>query len=185
MRTYTKFILLSPVAVVLAGGLLLVGGCLSTPRDFSSPHTGIQVVDQNGAPMSGLEVSRDWYDSDVGKNGDDNAVFDQNGTYKFPKIPAKVGLFTGAWEKTYSHLGMCAEGSGTYTEVFIRFHDRYDVLPQGKPLHAVGQDGALQDSDGVWFSAHLDSGSNTLVELTFPSKTQSINYVLSAKPQAH
>jgi len=183
MRTYTKFILLSPVAVVLASGLLLVGGCLSTPRDFSSPPTSIRVIDQSGAPMSGLEIGRDWYDSDSGTDGSDEAVTDQTGSFHFAKVPAKVGLFTGAWRKTYSHLGMCGEGSGTDTKIYVRFHGRYDVLPQGKPLHAVGEHGARQDSDGVWFLSDLDSGSNTLVSLTFPSKAKSIDYVLSAKPQ--
>ena len=184
MRTYTKFILLSPVAVVLAGGLLLVGGCLSIPRDFSSPPTSIRVVDQSGAPMSSLAVSRYWYDSDFGTDGTEEAVTDQTGSFHFAKIPAKVGLFTGAWRKTYSHLGMCGEGSGTDTTISVHFHGRYDVLPQGKPLHAVGQYGARQDSDGVWFESHLDNGSNTFVYLTFPQKAKSIDYVLSAKPQS-
>ena len=183
MRTYTRFILLSPIAVVVAGGLLFVGGCLSTPRDFSSPPASIRVIDQSGAPMSGLEVGRNWCDSDVGTNGSDEAVTDGTGSFHFARVPAKVGLFTGVWEKTYSHLGMCAEGSGTYTELHVRFHGRYDVFPQGKPLHAVGREGAQQDSDGVWFSANLDSGSNTLVNLTFPPKAKIIDYVLSAKPQ--
>jgi len=184
MRTYTKFILLSPVAIVLAGGLLFVGGCLSTSRDFSSPPTSIRVVDLSGAPMSSLEVGRHWYDSDSGSNGSDEAVTDQSGTFHFSKVPADIGLFTGAWRKTYSHLGMCGVGSGTYTEIYVRFHGRYDVLPRGKPLHTVGKYGARQDSDGVWFTSDLDNGSNTLVSLTFPSKAKSIDYVLSAKRQA-
>ena len=182
MRAYTKFILLSPVAVVLAGGLLFVGGCLSTPRDFSSPPASIRVIDQSGAPMSGLEVGRHWYDSDSGTDGSDEAVTDQTGSFHFAKVPATVGLFTGAWRKTYSHLGMCGVGSGTYTEIYVRYHGLYDVVPKGKVLHPVGQYGAQQDSDGIWFAASPDSGSNTFVELTFPSKTKSIDYELSSKP---
>src|ERR1039458_3165733 len=161
MRTYTKFILLSPVAVVLTGGLLLVGGCLSTPRDFSSPPTSIRVIDQSGAPMSGLEVGRHWYDSDSGADGSDEAVTDQTGSFHFAKVPAKIGLFTGAWRQTYSHLWMCGVGSGTYTEMYVRYHGLYDVVPKGKALHPVGQ--SQQDPDGVWFVASPDSQSNTLV----------------------
>ena len=181
MRLITKFGIMSGSTIVLAGVLLFAGGCLSTPRDFSSPAATVRVVDQSAAPITGLEVSRCWYDSDVGKDGRDSATPGQSGAYIFPKIPADVGLFTGAWRKTYSHLGMCGAGSGTYTTISIRFPGRYDVLPRDKPLHPVGQ--SHQDPDGVWFISDLDSNSNTLVSLTFPSKSKSIDYVLSARHQ--
>lgn len=183
MRSPHKILLVSFGFIAIAGGLLYAVGVLSTPRDFSSPPTSIRVVDQSGAPMSGLEVSRDWYDSDSGTDGRDKEVTDQTGSFHFAKVPASVGLFTGAWRKAYSHLGMCAEGSGTCTEIYVRFRGHYGVLPRDKPLHPVGQHGAQQDSDGVWFDSRLDSQSNTLVSLTFPSKAKSIDYVLSAKRQ--
>jgi hypothetical protein len=179
MRASTKFMLLSPVAVLITGGLMLLGGCLSTPRDFSSPPASIRVIDQSGAPMSGIEVGRHWYDSDSDTNGSDKAVTDQGGSFLFFKIPADIGLFTGAWRKTYSNLGMCSVGSGTYTVIDVRYRGLYDVVPKGKPLHPVGQ--SQKDPDGVWFVASRDSQSNTLVELTFPSKTKIIAYELSSK----
>lgn len=184
MRTKNKILILSPLAVVLGCGLLLFVGVLSTPRDFSSPPTGIRVVDQSGSPMRDIEVSRKWIDSDCLKDGSEVMATDQTGTAQFAKIPANVDLLTGAWRKTYSHFGICGSGSGTETEIYVRFQGRYDVLPQGKPLHAVGQHGARQDSDGVWFSSDLDSRSNTVVSLTFSPKAKSIYYVLSAKRAA-
>ncbi|HEX5398909.1 MAG TPA: hypothetical protein VFY06_07665 [Verrucomicrobiae bacterium] len=177
----TKFGLLSGGTIILVGVALFSGGCLSTPRDFSSPSASVRVVDPSGVPITGLEVSRNWYDSDIAKDGSDSATADQSGSYTFPKIPASVGLFTGAWRKTYSHLGMCAAGRGTSTEIWVRFPGRYVVSPQDKPLHSVGQ--SRQDPDGVWFISRLDSNSNTLVSLTFPSTAKSIDYVLSAKRQ--
>jgi hypothetical protein len=179
MRLITKIGLLSSGTIILAGVLLFAGGGLSTPRDFASPSATVRIIDQSDAPISGLEVSRNWYDSDVGNEGSDRATADQSGSYIFPKIPASVGSFTGAWRKTYSLLGMCGAGSGTYSMITIRFHGRYEVLPRDKPLHPVGQ--SHQDPDGVWFISSLDSNSNTLVSLTFPSKSKSIDYVLSAK----
>jgi hypothetical protein len=184
MRLYAKVCLMTFGTIVLAAVLLFAGGCLSAPRDFSSPSATIRVVGDGSIPLTGLEVGRNWYDSDVGSDGTDTAVENPNGGYSLPKIPASVGVFTGAWRKTYSHLGMCGRGSGTYTQIHVRFRGQYDVLPQGKSLHAVGQHGAHQDSDGVWFASRLDSQSNTLVSLTFPPKTKNIDYVLAARPQA-
>ena len=181
MRLITKLGIVTGGTIILAGVLLFAGGSLSTPRDFSSPSATIRIFDQSGAPIAGLEVRRHWYDSDVGMDGSDSAVADQSGACVFPKVPAEVGLFTGAWRKTYSQFGMCGTGSGTTTEISIHFVGRYDVLPRDKPLHPVGQ--SHQDPDGVWFISALDSNSNTFVSLTFPSKSKGIAYVLSAKHQ--
>jgi hypothetical protein len=179
MRTYTKFILLSPVAVVIAGGLLFVGGVLSTPRDFSSPPTRIRVIDQRDTPMSGIEVSRDWYDSDSLKNGSDVIETDQTGTSQFSKIPASVGLFTGAWRKTYTRLLTGGSGSGTHTTIYVRYHGLYNVVPKWKTLHPAGM--TSQDQDGVWFYSGVDDQSNTLVEIKFPDNTKTIDYELLSK----
>jgi hypothetical protein len=179
MRLMAKFTLFGFGAIILAGVVLFVGGCLSKPRDFASPSATVCINDPDHVPIVDLEVSRNWYDSDVGNDGSDYAAADKSGNYIFPKIPAKVGLFTGAWRKAYSQLGMCGAGSGTYTEIYIRFHGHYDVLPQNKLLHSAGQ--SHQDPNGVWFDSDLDSNSNTLVHLKFPSDNQNINYVLMAK----
>ena len=179
MRLATKLILVTSSVLVAAGGFLMFGGVLSAPRDFSSPSGSIQVVDQTGAPIDGVGVSRNWYDSDCGTEGSDQAVADQPGHFHFSKVPATVNLFTGAWRKTYSTLGMCGSGSGTYTKINVRFRGVYDVEPKGKTLHPVGK--SHQDSDGVWFVADLDSSSNTMVSLSFPTNARMIDYELSAK----
>ena len=170
--------------VVLTGGLLLVGGCVSTPRDFSSPPASIRLVDQSGAPMSGIEVGRNWYDSDSNREGSDKIVTDQTGTVQFSKVPANVGLFTGSWRKSYSSLGMCGSGSGTSTTIYVRFAGIYDVVPKDKSLHKT-KHGSYQDQDGVWFYTSFDSRSNTMANLSFPAKSKTIDYVLSAKPHSH
>jgi hypothetical protein len=156
---------------------MLAGGCLSIPRDFSSPPTSIRVFDQSGAPMSGIEVRRHWYDSDSLTDGSEVVATDQTGTAQFSKVSANVGLFTGAWRKTYSHLGMCGEGSGTSTGIDVRFHGLYDVGRNGKPSHRVGH----PDADGVWFTVSVDSLSNTVVSLEFPKRSKTIYDELSAK----
>ena len=130
--------------------------------------------------MSGIEVGRNWYDSDRNSEGAEKALSDQAGLSVFPKIPASVGLFTGAWRKAYSKLGMCASGSGTYTTIYVRYRGLCEVAPKDKPLHPVGQ--STQDPDGVWFDASVDSQSNTMARLTFPQKAVSIEYVLSSRP---
>ncbi len=179
MRLAAKSILVSSGVLVRAGGFLIFGGVLSTPRDFSSPSASVEIIDQVGAPIDGVEASRNWYDSDCGTEGSDRATADQPGQFHFSKVPASVSLFTGAWHKTYSTLGMCGSGSGTYTKINIRFQGIYDVVPKGKTLRAVGQ--SHQDSDGVWFVADLDGNSNTIVQLTFPTDANVIDYELSAK----
>ena len=178
MHSKTKFALLISGVLVFAAGLVCFRGVLSTPRDFSSPQTIIRLVDESGAPLSGIEVGRNWYDSDCNKEGSDKAVSDQAGISAFPKVPTSVGLFTGAWRKAYTRLGMCGSGSGTYTTIYVRYHGLCKVVPKGKPLHAVGL--SYQDSDGVWFSTSADSQSNTLANLTFPQKARNIDYVLSS-----
>jgi hypothetical protein len=180
MRSRTKFILLSSSTVIFAGGLLLVDGCLSTPRDSSSPETVIRLVDENGSPLGGIEVARNWYDSDRNKEGSDSRITDQNGISQFAKIPASVGLFTGFWRKTYLSLGMCGPGSGTHTTIYVRYHGPCKVVPTSKPLHPAGR--SYQDPDGVWFYTSTDSQSNTMANLTFPHKTKNIDYALSSSP---
>jgi hypothetical protein len=181
MRKYTKFILGSPVGVVFTGGLLLACGCLSTPRDFSSPPASIRVLDQSGSPISGIEVGRSWYDSDCNTNGSETIATGLDGTAQFTKIPAHVGVFTGAWRKTYSSLGPCGSGSGTWTTIRVFFAGNYDVVPKEKPLHRTKY-GSFQDQDGVSFYTNFDSRSNTMANLSFPRNSKAIDYVLSAKP---
>jgi hypothetical protein len=74
---------------------------------------------------------------------------------------------------------MCGSGSGAYTKIDVRFRGVYDVVPKGKTLRPVGQ--SHQDSDGVWFVADLDSNSNTMVSLSFPTNAKKIDYELLAK----
>jgi len=181
MRTKVKFFSLISGLLVLVACLLCFGGVLSTPRDFSSPQTMIRLVDDSGSPLGGIEVGRNWYDSDCNKEGSETAVSDRAGISVFPKVPASVGLFTGAWRKAYSKLGMCGSGNGTYTTIYVRYHGLCEVVPRGKPLHPVGQ--SNQDPDGVWFNSSVDSQSNTMASLTFPHKTRSIKYVLSSRSQ--
>jgi hypothetical protein len=179
MRSKAKIVLLVSAMLVFVAGILCFRGVLSTPRDFSSPQAAIRLVDESGSPLSGIEVGRNWYDSDCNKEGSDKAVTDESGISAFPKVPASVGLFTGAWKKAYSRFGMCGSGNGTYTTIYVRYHGRCEVVPKGKPLHPVGQ--SAQDPDGVWFSTSVDSQSNTMATLTFPQKARDIEYVLSSR----
>lgn len=179
MRLAIKLTLVSSGVLFVAGGFLMLGGVLSIPRDCSAPSASIKIVDQNGASIDGVEVSQSWHDSDCGTEGLDRAVSDQPGHFQFSKVPARVGIFTGAWRKAYSYLGTCGSGSGTYTEIDVRFSGVYDVVPKGKTLHPVGH--SHQDSDGIWFVADLDGNSHTMVSLTFPTNAKIIDYALLAK----
>ena len=132
--------------------------------------------------MIDLEVGRSWHDSDLGKSGSDSAEADRNGAYHFARIPADVGLFTGAGLKAIGLFGICGLGSGTSTEVSVRFRGRYEVSPQQRSRPPAGL--SHQDPDGVQLSPALDGNSNTLVSLTFPSKSRSIDCVLSARRKA-
>ena len=182
MRSLSKILLVSSGCIVIAGGLLFAVGVLSKPRDFSSPSTRIQIIDQSGMPISGVEVGRNWYDSDCGKEGSDIVKTDQTGTAQFSKVPANVGLFTGALRKALTSFGRCGSGNGTWTTIYVRYAGRYDVVPKDKSLRPTGQ--TYQDPDGVTFYVDTDSLSNTLANLSFPIKTKTIDYVLSAKPHS-
>ena len=183
MRSKAKFAFLISSALILVGCLLFAMGILSRPRDFSSPQVIIRLVDENGSPLSGIEVGRHWYDSDQGMNGSETVASDKMGIAKFPKVPASVGLLTGAWRKAYSSLGMCGSGSGTTTSIYVRYHGLCTVVPKDKPLRRVAQ--SNQDSDGVWFYTSTDSQSNTMANLSFPEKTKNIDYVLSSNLGGH
>jgi hypothetical protein len=151
MRSKAKivFSIVGPLILVLF--LLFAIGVLSTPRDFSSPQVVIRLLDENGTPLGGIEVGRNWYDSDIGKDGSDQVMTDRAGIARFPKIPASVGLFTGAWRKAYMSLGMCGAGSGTSTSIYVRYH-----------------------------GLCTDSQSNTMANLSFPRQTKNIDYALSS-----
>src|SRR5882724_834906 len=82
MRLKAKSLFLIAGVVILVGWLLFAIGIFSTPRDFSSPQTVIRLVDVKGSPLVGIEVGRDWYDSDRGKDGSDRVVSDQAGIAK-------------------------------------------------------------------------------------------------------
>lgn len=176
MRAGKKALLLSSITLTIVGGLLIVGGCLSSPRDFSSPQAIIRLVDENGSPMSGIEVDRSWYDSDRKAEGHDMTESDESGIARFAKVPARVGLFTGAGRKAVMLIATCGSGSGTQTVIFVRYHGFCKVVPMGKPPHPTGE--ANQDPDGVWFYSSADSQGNTTAHLTFPQKITNIDYVL-------
>jgi hypothetical protein len=178
MRSKAKIVMLVSALLLFAAGIVCLG-VLSTPRDFSSPHTIIRLIDESGSPLSGIEVGRNWYDTDCNMDGSEKAFTDQAGISEFPKVPATVGFFNGSWRKAYNSLGMCGGGSGTYTTIYIRYHGLCAVVPRGKPLHPVGH--SDQDPDGVWFYTSVDSQSNTIASLTFPHNTRSIEYVLSCR----
>lgn len=179
MRVKTRkarFVFMVSGVLILVVGLLFAMGILSMPRDFSSPQAVIRLVDGKGAPLAGIKVVRNWYDSDRGRQGSDQVVSDQAGIARFSEVPANVGPFTGAWRKAYTSLGMCGAGSGTSTTVYVRYHGICNVSPKSKTLRKVGQ--SNQDPDGVWFDSSTDSGSNTMVNLSFPGTTKNIDYVL-------
>lgn len=183
MRARPKRMLLISVLALAGGSILFFVGILSAPRDYSSPQTVIRLVDENGSPVSGIEVSRAWYDSDRNADGHDAALTDKTGVCVFSKVSASVGLFTGSLRKTCGFFMPCGSGSGTYTTIYVRYHGQCKVVPKGKSLHPVGQ--SNQDSDGVWFYASHDSLSNTTANLTFPQKVKSIDYALVSSPLNH
>ena len=171
-----RFVFMVSGALILVVGLLFAMGILSRPRDFSSPQTVIRLVDGKGAPLAGIEVVRNWYDSDKGMQGSDQVASDQAGIARFSKVPAIVGPFTGAWRKACTSLAMCGAGSGTSTTVYVRYHGICTVAPRIKTLRKAGQ--SNQDPDGVWFYSSTDSESNTMANLSFPGTTKNIDYVL-------
>ena len=176
MRSKAKFVFLIFGILILIGWFLFTNGILSTPRDVSSPQTIIRLVDENGSPLSGIEVGRNWYDSDCGMDGSDTRETNQDGIARFPKVSARVGLFTGALRKAVTSFAMCGYGSGTSTSIYVRYRGLCTVVPKDKPLHPVGQ--SNQDPDGVWFDSTPDDAGNTMVHIAFLNKTKNIDYVL-------
>jgi hypothetical protein len=179
MRSKAKIVFLIVGSLILFFYVLFAIGVLSTPRDFSSPQAVIRLLDENGTPLAGIEVGRNWYDSDIGKDGNDQVMTDRAGIARFPKVPASVGLFTGAWRKAYMSLGMCGGSSGASTTIYVRYHGLCTVVPKDKPLRKKGQS-SYQDADGIWFYASTDNHSNTMAHLDFPDQTKNIDYVLSS-----
>ena len=129
--------------------------------------------------MSGISVIRNWYDSDTRKEGREERLTDQTGTTHFSKIPANVGVVEHFLWKIVSFIGSCSRGSGTQTRILISYSGLYDVVPRGKELHRMEK--VSRDSDGVWFGVGTDSQSNTWVQLTFPARTKTIDYVLLSR----
>ena len=186
MRLLTRFPRFSSSIIVFASGMLLAGGCLSSPRDYSSPPTTIKIVSgENGAPLSNVEVIREWDDSDCETKGSDTMMTDQTGTARFPKIPAKVGLFTGAWRKTHDNLGPRGAGSGTTTTIEIRLMGVYDVKPKDGALHKLNAGGLYDDNYGfLCYTFFYTNRSNMMTAVTFPDNSKLIDYVLSAKSRS-
>ena len=163
MPILTKLIRSNCLLALLAGGLSLAGGCLSTPRDFSSPPTTLKIVGENGAPLSGVKVSRHWDDSDCNLRGSETNQTDLNGTVRFPPIPADVGLFTGAWRKAHDNLAPRGSASGTCTSLRVYFFGAYDMAPKDSPLHMIeATQGLFADKDGVDFYTSVDGRSNSM-----------------------
>jgi len=109
---------------------------------------------------------------------------DPTGTARFPKIPANVGLFTGAWRKTHDNLAPRGSAGGTTTTIEIRLAGVYDVKPKDGTLHQINAGGLYADKDGVCFYTYFDtSRSNMMTAITFPDKSNLIDYVVSAKSQ--
>lgn len=179
MRSPAKIILAISSGIIAAGGVVLAVGVLSTPRNFSSPSATIKVVDENGAPISGVEVGRNWYDSDCGNEGSDQTMTDRAGVVQFSEVPAKIGFFTGTLTKMAGIFRPCGAGSGTATKIYVRYSGRYEVVPKDKPLHPTGR--TFQDSDGVTFYMGMDSRSNTMANLAYSANIKAVDYVLRSK----
>jgi hypothetical protein len=177
VKAHVKIILAGSVCLLAMGGFFFATGVFSRPRDFSSPSVRIRIVDQGGAPMSGVEVGRNWYDSDLGRDGSEVVRTDSSGAAEFARVPARVGLFTGGFRKALTSLGPCGPGSGTLTTVYVRCAGRSEVAPKNRLLHQTGQ--TFQDSEGITFNVSTDSLSNTMAFLSFPRQTTAVDYVLS------
>jgi hypothetical protein len=184
MRALPKFILLTLGALTLTCGLLFASFVFSTPRDFSSPQATIRLVDKEGSPLSGIEVGRHWYDSDLGSSDGDIVRTDVQGIAQFSKIPANVGIFTGSARKAFGWLGPCGGFScGTSTTIYVRYNGLCEVFPKDRSMHDAGwfaHSPRYQDSEGVLFYSGTDSQSNTMANLEFPKNAKSIDYVLQS-----
>ena len=183
MRSVAKRILFASSLIIILGAFSWFTGILSAPRDYSSPLTTMRLVDQNGASVSGVEISRHWYDSDCGKEGSETKTTDRAGSAQFSRIPAEVGLFTGSLRKAQMFFAICGSGSGTSTRISVRYKGSCEVILLRKQLHPEGR--VQQDSDGVYFYTSLDSESNTLANLSFPSNVRTIDYTLSSRANTH
>lgn len=180
MRTRLLLSLLLVGALVLGAGVHFTG-VLSKPRGFSSPETSIRLLDEHGSPLANIEVDRNWYDSDLRKDGSSTIYTDDRGLAHFERVPARVGLLTGLGTRALGFLSPCGAGGGTRTTIYVHYHGSCVVVPKDKILHAEGR--SSRDQDGVWFYTSTDSRSNTLANLTFPEKMAPIDYVLSSKEQ--
>jgi hypothetical protein len=181
MHLLTKFAQFSFCVIVCAGGLLLTGGCLSGPRDYSSPPTTLKIVSENGAPLSDVEVSRYWNDNDSDTRGSETNMTDLTGTAKFPKIPTNVD---GAWWKAHYNLAQSGSATGITTRLSVHFVGSYDVAPKDGLLHEITNTVDLyEDKDGVIFYKSFDSLSNTITVISFPAESKIIDYVVSTKSQ--
>lgn len=71
--------------VVFAITLGLITGCAY--RDTGSPQCALRIVDQEGKPIAGLKVEREWkWDGSDNHKGRDEAVTDRDGRVSFQKV---------------------------------------------------------------------------------------------------
>jgi len=166
---------------LLAVGVV-VAGCLSSPRDFASPACTIRIVDEHGSSLSRVSVARHWDDRDSNKRDSDFAETDDSGVARFPAVPARVGLLTGAATKTVGNLSSCAWGSGTRTSISVHYAGRYILLSGERRYHQVAPT-VFSDSESVTVRLFTDDKTNTLVFLEFPKGKRNINYTLVSRRQ--
>ena len=173
----TRVMRLHAKSFALATAGLLLVGCLSAPRDFASPTCTIKTIDDHGAPLPGLSVTRHWDDRDANKTDTEFAQTDATGVARFPRVSAQVGLFTGAAKKTVGNVGPCAWGSGTSTSISVSYRGRVSLLPGTKQYRQV-MPSVFADSEGVVVRLYTQDKTNTLVSLDFPKGQKEINYTL-------
>ena len=135
------------IAILLFLGFAPPAGAYS---DTGSPRCVLRILDQDGKPVAGLRVEREWrWDGSDDNRGKDGSVTDTNGCVSFQKITIHRSVAGKVFKPLLVFVpSPCGPGEAyAMTQFRIGWPGRYDLkFPSDKYRHI---NEVFQDKDGT------------------------------------
>ncbi len=148
-------------------------------RLIASPKSVLRIVNEDGRPLAGIRVVREW-DTSEGQKGDDQATTDVNGEVQFERVEFRMSQLKRMARPLLIFLpSACGPGWEVYG------HAEFDVYwPEGYGLKFDGAEwkkvqATYENREGIHIYDPLQSSQTNYLELYIFNKRKDFEYTLT------